>query len=509
MMLLACVAACLLAWWFILRRHSRPTHWLAVALDGFPVLAGFALMLLASARPEVSALVIVALAAGLCLADVTKRDVLHEPVVFSDRSELLEVARHPQLYLTFVAGPALIGAIAAVIVAALGLLVWIEPPLQHRTWIGAADSIASALALGLAAFALPGLIPGAMQRLAGFYTTRFSPSRDPAADSAAFGPLMCLMVHATVAAHERPGLRVAAARRAMPPAPPAGPVMLVQAESFFDPARLDPDLGALMPAYTRLRAAATLHGRLVVPAWGANTVRTEFAVLSGLPEAALGLDSFNPYDAFATAPGPDIPSLARVMREAGRHTVFVHPFDLSFYNRRRVLPRLGFDELIGPDAFAAAPRRGSYTADEALADIASKLIRRHGDQIFIFIATMEAHGPWDGAGHGEVALPPRFHGLPGAAALARWLWHLQGTDRMLGSLAETLRTQQGAPGWLALYGDHQPSMPELFAALDFTSRDTDHLLWSPGLPPSTAELLLGADDLARALLEAMRAPVPA
>ena len=95
------------------------------------------------------------------------------------------------------------------------------------------------------------------------------------------------------------------------PAPPGGPVVLVQAESFFDPARLDPGLGGLLPAYEGLRAAAALRGRLLVPAWGANTVRTEFAVLTGLSEAALGLDRFNPYDAFATASGPALPSLAR------------------------------------------------------------------------------------------------------------------------------------------------------------------------------------------------------
>jgi hypothetical protein len=358
--------------------------------------------------------------------------------------------------------------------------------------VAAVVSAGVALGVAVGAFALPGLIPGALRGLAGFYQRRLRPTREPAADIAALGPLACLMVHATLAAEERPRRRDAAARRCMGGVPPAGPVVVVQAESFFD-----------LPAYERLRDEAVLEGRLLVPAWGANTVRSEFSVLSGLPEAALGLDVFNPYDAFAVAAGPDIPSLARAMRANGRHTVFVHPFDLSFYNRRRVLPRLGFAELVGPEAFGTAPRRGSYVGDEALAEVAGALIRQHGERVFVFIATMEAHGPWEGAGHGEVALPPRFDGLPGATALARWLWHLQGTDRMLGALAATLRAQPGLPGWLALYGDHQPSMPALFAAMGFDSRHTNHLVWStrPGGARVTRDL--AADGLAGALLGAM------
>jgi hypothetical protein len=508
MMLPAGLALALLAWWFVLRRGSIATKPLAVALDALPVLMGFALLLLAIDRPAVSGLVIAVLAAGLFLADLTKRDVLQEPVVFADRSELLEVARHPQLYLPFIAGPALIAGMAAVVLAVLAVLVWLEPPLWDRSWLAAAASVMAALAVALGAFALPGRIPGVLHRLAGFYTARLSPTRDPAADIAALGPLTCLLVHATVAADERPTRRQQAARRAMPPVAPAGPVVLVQAESFFDPARLDPGLRDILPAYERLRATAALQGQLQVPAWGANTVRTEFAVLSGLPEEALGLDCFNPYDAFATAPGPDIPSLARAMRAAGRHTVFVHPFDLKFYNRRRVLPRLGFDELIGPEAFATAPRRGSYVADEALAEVAAAVLRKHGSQVFMFIATMEAHGPWDGDGHHQVPLPQRFHGVPGETALARWLGHLQGTDQMMAALEDMLLCQAGAPGWLALYGDHQPSMPALFDAIGFTGRQTDYLVWHAGQYSPGTTLNLSADALAVRLLEAMRATVP-
>lgn len=507
---------CAAAWLLVLRQGagSRPP-WraaaLAGALDAAPVLIGFALALAATARPLMSGLAVAALAAGLSVADRVKRVVLLEPVVFADRAELLEVVRHPRLYLPF-AGSAVALAAAGLAAAALaGWLAWLEPPLWSRSYLGALASAAASVAAGAACFHAPGLRPEALRRLAGFYAARLSPSRDPAADSAAFGPLACMTVHATLAAAERPGRRAAASRR-QPLAFPdgGGPVVMVQAESFLDPGRLHPGLAGLLPSYAAMAAGARARGRLAVPAWGANTVRSEFAVLTGLAEDDVGLDWFNPYEAFA-AGGPPLPSIARAARLAGYRTVFVHPFDLAFYGRRRVLPLLGFDELVGPRAFAGAARRGPYVADEEVARVAADVLDRCGPRVFVFAATMEAHGPW-GAGSDSVALPADLRDVPGAGQLARWLWHLQGADRMLGVLRDALeaRASHDGPGWLALYGDHQPSLPETFAAAGLDSRDTDYLVWRTGAHARTAPGEdIAAHELGGALVAAMRASVPA
>ena len=78
------------------------------------LLAG-SLVLTATGRPIFTGALLVSLGAGFALADRTKRQVLREPVVFSEMSELPHVFTHPQLYLPF-AGPALVigGAAAAV-----------------------------------------------------------------------------------------------------------------------------------------------------------------------------------------------------------------------------------------------------------------------------------------------------------------------------------------------------------------------------------------------------------
>ncbi len=484
---------------------------LAVALDAAPVLLGFAAVFGATARPLFAGLVIGALAGGLSLADRVKRIVLDEPVVFADRAELLEVVRHPSLYLPF-AGSAwvLAGAAAAIALVAMGLA-WAEPPLWSRSILGA--SVDAVLCAGLAygCFAVPSSWPALLQRLAAFYTRRLTVSRDAAQDAAALGPLACLAIHATTAAAERPARRQTAAATAamLKPFPTgAGPVVLVQAESFFDPARLHPELAGSLPHIDALAASAVQRGCLDVPAWGANTVRTEFAVLTGVTEEVLGLDRFNPYEAFAQTGDPLLPSLIRMARESGYRTVFVHPFDLRFYARSNVMPLLGFDELVGPEAFVAAKRRGDWVSDEAVGEVVATVLRRHGPHVFVFAATMEAHGPWGEPKPGEaVPLPAALRTVPEAGQLAQWLWHLQGTDRMIGFLARTvadIATGAGT-GWLALYGDHQPSLPTTFAATGLADHRSDYVIWSnvPAIDDCRV-VTLPATDLGHALVSCMR-----
>ncbi len=514
--LAAGLALCLATWSLVLRQgvKARPL-WrappLAAALDIAPVLLGFAALLGATARPLLAGLVIAALAGGLSLADRVKRVVLDEPVVFADRAELLEVFRHPSLYLPFAGSAWVLGAVAAGL-AALGLLLaWAEPALWPRSYAFAVAEAAVCAGLAYGCFAGPAATPGLLRWLARLYTTRLSPSRDPARDAAALGPLACLAVHATLAAAERPARRLAAIAEAetLPAFPSStGPIVLVQAESFFDPARLHPALAGLLPHYEALAAAAVQCGRLAVPAWGANTVRTEFAVLTGVGDDALGLDRFNPYEAFAQAKTPPLPSLVRAARASGFRTVFVHPFDLRFYARNRVLPLLGFDEFVGPEAFADAPRRGWWVADEALADQVAAVLQRLGPRVFVFVATMEGHGPWAAAKPGEaVTLPDALRGIPEAGQVAQWLWHLQGTDRMMHRLSEALAAQSkaNATGWLAIYGDHQPSLPGAFAALGCTDQRSDYFIWRTSPPAAAANQDLTAERLGAALASSLAA----
>src|SRR5690349_15564020 len=119
-----------LAAWLIPRRVARAKSAgsLIVLLDLMPVLLAGGLALTATGRPIFTGVLLVSLGAGFALADRTKRQVLREPVVFSEMSELRHVFTHPQLYLPF-AGPALvIGGAAAAAALCIALLSF-EPAL--------------------------------------------------------------------------------------------------------------------------------------------------------------------------------------------------------------------------------------------------------------------------------------------------------------------------------------------------------------------------------------------
>ena len=336
------------------------------------------------------------------------------------------------------------------------------------------------------------------------------PVGDAMRDSAALGPFAMQFAHGLVARAERRERRAATAVAANPEkrAGFAGPsrVVVVQCESFFDPRRLDAGIAPdLLPAFDACRDGSVQWGRLSVPALGANTARTEFAVLTGLTEEQIGFDRFNPYHAFARAP---LPSLARIMRAAGYLTICLHPFDRTFYRRDLVMPNLGFDIFLGEEAFAGAKRNGLYITDAEVARVAVERMAKHRKPVFLFAITMENHGPWHGRAEPDAPdIAPGRASLPDAGALGHFVWGTRGADAMLSILADALATPED-PGILALYGDHPPSFPAAFQALGFADRRTDYFIWHGG-GGAASRRDLAAHELSAAILAALNQCKPA
>lgn len=466
-----------------------------LCLDALAPFAGFALFTLPTARPILAGLAVLCLAAGMGVADRVKRVVLDEPVVFADRAELLEVVRHPRLYLAFV-GVWRMAAGATLCLASVALLVHLEPPLWHMGLVTALLLTMVAAIVGRALFVIPTFTPVAT-RLHARYVA-LAPSREPKLDAARFGLLAACAIQAMIARVERPGLQRAARDRSWPTLPEdAGPIIVVQGESFVDARRLHPDLAGALPEFARLGREGVRHGKLEVPCWGANTIRSELAVLAGLGPEEVGLDRYNPYEHFARV---RLPSLAWSAKAAGYRTICIHPYDADFYARHKVMPLLGFDQFVAIEGFAGAARLGPYVGDAAVAERAAALIAEHGPRLFLFVITMENHGPWD-AKHDGVApwpLPEDWRGLADATAIGRWLRHLHATDAMIPVLREAI----GERGWLLFYGDHQPSLAGAFRAPGTADRRTDYAIWRADAGGGE-EADSSADQLAFALLDAM------
>jgi hypothetical protein len=494
-------AAAMLSAWLIPRHvaGARIMALPAVVFDFLPVAVAAALLLIVSGRPLFSGAVLLALGSGLALADWAKRRALREPVVFSDLSELEHLFTHPHLYLPF-AGPALvIGGALAAMASAIGLLaltpaLW--PPQPGLILV----SIAIVYGAGWALSREP------MLSLAAAGLRRLRPSGEPLADAARFGPYAVLLVYGVIARAERARRR--APFRPLPaPAPrsntAAAPVVLVQCESFFDARRISPQIPkSLLAGFDACVQHGATWGRLGIAAWGANTMRAEFAVLTGIPEERLGYDRFNPYHAFGRVP---IASLASHLRAEGYRTLCLHPFDRRFFRRDLTMPALGFDAFFGRETLGGS-RRPPYQSDPELARQVVRILDAEGPRTFIFVVTMGNHGPWSDDGTPiDPALQRLFDptDFAEAGALLRYLAGLARSDEMLGILLDELGPRRH-DAVLGFYGDHLPSLPLAFDHLGFGDWASDYVLVD-GTASRPLRLDLPAHRLPREILDRLEA----
>lgn len=496
---LAAGAGLVAAAWLIARHiaEARPAIRLALLVDAAPLAAGALLLALAAGRPLFAGTIVLALAAAFALADHTMRETLREPVVFSESVELPQVFTHPHLYLPF-AGPGLVlGGAAAAVALALALLV-LEPPLwMPHPAMALAATVAIAAAGWLAAREpLLGTAAALLRRL--------GPSGEPFADAATLGPFAMLLAHTVIARAERRPRQAAWAPAPVADVPrPAEPtrhpsreqddrtaIVVVQCESFFDARRLSPLIPrGFLAGFDACCAAASRYGRLEVPGWGANTMRAEFAVLTGIPEAELGYDRFNPYYALARVP---IESQVWRLRRAGYRTICLHPFDRRFFRRDLAMPALGFEEFRGRETLGGG-RVPPYCPDPDLARHILRTLDSEGQRSFVFAITMGNHGPWLPAGPPlDPAVARLFDpaDIPGGAGLLRYLDGLRRSDEMLQILLEGLDglERRGRPTMLAFYGDHLPSLSAAFAHFGFDEGSSDYVMWAGGGAPQREDL---------------------
>ncbi len=483
--------------WLMPRRVAGARLGPALPLDAAPFVVGAVLLTAMSGRPLFAGVVVFALGAGFTLADRTTRATLREPIVFQATSEFLQVFSHPQLYLPF-AGPALVlGGAAAAALAAAALLVF-APPVWTPVPLRGVGAVA-AIAFAVWAIGRPPLLNGFA-----FLCRRLGPSGDPSADAANLGPFAMLLVHCALAKSERPA-RQGALRPSL--APPvvrgvgdrAAPLVVVQCESFFDARRLSPLLPPdLLPGFAECCGAAAMCGRLEVPGWGANTMRSEFAVLTGIAETELGYDRFNPYYALARVP---IASHVWRLRQAGYRTICLHPFARRFFRRDLVMPALGFEQFLGCEVLGGS-KVPPYQSDPELARHVLRVLDVEGPQTLIFVITMGNHGPWlDRGGPIDRIVAGCFEpeSVPQGAELLRYLDGLRRSDEMLQALMGGLAERH--PGArLMFYGDHLPSLPRAFDYFGFTEPHSDYAIW-PGRDRGPAQTDLPAHRIGGAFVD--------
>ncbi|AOK28851.1 MULTISPECIES: LTA synthase family protein [Burkholderia] len=456
-------------------------HVLAVAFFGVCVFA-------VTARAWFSTFVALALVGLLAAVSNAKYESLREPFVFTDLSLFSQLFAHPRLYLPFL-GAGKIAAIAVgVALLAAGCIA--EPPVAARSFAGVLAALAACLACGvvLAKRLTLTLDANVDQRRHGFLATFIA-------------YLLNGLRPATLRAFER-----AAALSPFADGQAAGypDVIVIQSESFFDARRV---IAGIEPSiFTHFDAAqreSHYYGELTVPAWGANTMRSEFAMLTGLASERLGYARFYPYAFVRRA----CASLAGWFQRSGYRTLAMHPYYADFFGRDRVFPLMHFERFVDIRHFEDAPRAGPYIADRALADaLIAELDAPRDKPLFAFAMTMENHGPL----HLEPVEPGesgRYHTLGDGLAwrdLTVYLRHAANADAMIGRLLDHVRARR-RDTVVCFYGDHVPALPHIFDKLTIAPERSDYFIWRNFGTPAACRRNARVEELGSMLLQMIEA----
>jgi hypothetical protein len=443
-------------------------------------------MLAATGRLMFSVGVTALLVGVLAVVSNAKYESLREPFVFTDLSLFSQLFSHPRLYLPFLTPDKVVAlALGAVSFVAAWLA---EAPLAPRPY-------ASAL-----------LLSGVCLIACRVLGARLPLSLSPIDDQRRHGFLAVFVAYLVNGLHP-------ATARTLQRELDAGPfasarvaskrpdVILIQSESFFDARTLHPSIRAtLLAHFDRACKEAVLHGELDVPAWGANTMRTEFALLSGLDRTRLGYARFYPYAFLRRASA----SLVSWFTRSGYRTLAIHPYHADFFGRDRAYRHLGFNRFIDIEAFADSPRAGAYVSDEAVTDAIIGALGESSTPAFIFAVTMENHGPL----HLETVAPGEgeaFHGLGDGShshELTAYLRHLVHADAMIGRLLAYLSARQ-RDTVVCFYGDHVPAMSRVYQYLGREPKKSQFLIWRNFGATSGETRNLRADELGLALIDVM------
>ncbi|WP_322995276.1 LTA synthase family protein [Castellaniella sp.] len=461
-------------------------------------------------RPWFALAVVSAVWLVLVQVNNAKYKSLREPFVFHDYEYFTDAIRHPRLYIPFLGWPKFFGAAAGVLAAvAIGLMV--EPVSDQRwAWDGQLGGVvllllgsAGALAWGARHLPTVSFRPVEDLQSLGFIASLWGYARaaaqvpgvqSPFADVSSAGDWSSQMQAEPQLAHQHQQLHVLSGAKSVRQLPH---LLAVQSESFFDPRLLYAGIRPeALAGFDQLQAEGVLRGTLGVPAWGANTIRTEFAFLTGIAAQLLGVHQFNPYRVVASRWQPA--SLASWLRAQGYRTVCVHPYPVGFYQRKRVYPRLGFDEFLDIRAFAGRQHEGPYMDDAAVAEKISAVLLSANQPTFVFAITMENHGPL----HLESVRPDEdqaFYTQPPSTDcddLTIYLRHLHHADAMVTQLRSTLLSL-GSRASLCWYGDHVPIMPNVYRRYGLPSGRVPYVCWNNWPSAYAPPIDLCVEDLSR------------
>ncbi|MGB1009157.1 MAG: LTA synthase family protein [Thiolinea sp.] len=471
----------------------------------------FVFYLLLTQRPILASILTLALAGILLVINQAKHHALQEPFVFSDIFLYVQVVKHPRLFLPFLNIPLTVIAIISSITFILLAIYW-EPPISKNVDFYLSITLAIAFSVII------------VIHICKTINLTFDPHNDTknlgffnnlaiyAIQSNTSDQLLSLQAAIKQASPFAERQQQPSSKR--PSVHQMADLIVIQSESFFDPRALCKTINpTVLNQFDTACAESIQYGSLEVPAWGANTLRSEFAFLSGVNNQSLKHYRFNPYQYLKKE---KTPTIASHLKSLGYRCIAIHPHHSSFFCRDKAFPLFGFDEFIDIDDFDTNQTYGPYISDQAVQEKISEILANHNtDQpLFIFAITMENHGPLHLEKTTQEDVQKLYTGETPEKHndLTVYLRHLSNADTMLGMLKEQLKKRE-RHSVLGFYGDHVPSMPDIYKELGTNGGETSYFYWSnmkgvPEFQQHKQNVPLSIEQLAPRLVNFCTKPKP-
>lgn len=174
-------------------------------------------------------------------------------------------------------------------------------------------------------------------------------------------------------------------------------IIVIMNEAFSDPAVLggfetNEDYMPFVHSMLNGEVANTASGWLNVSVLGGNTANTEFEFLTGNTMAFLPQGSV-PYQQYLKE---EQPSLASHLKSLGYRTIAMHPYNSTGWDRNKVYPLLGFDEMYFIRDYSNPEKIRKYVSDRACYDKIIELYeaKSKNEPFFIFNVTMQNHSSY-------------------------------------------------------------------------------------------------------------------
>ena len=224
--------------------------------------------------------------------------------------------------------------------------------------------------------------------------------------------------------------------------------------------------------FTRSLADQAIHGFALASTIGGGTARSEWEFLTGNSMAFMP-EGGSPYSQFMNG---TCNSAVRAFKNAGYHTIAMHPYRAAGWHRSTVYPKLGFDDIYFINDLEWDGYVRGYVSDSAFVHQLINLYenRPQDKPLFFFGVTMQDHGGYEDE---DFVADVHIEGMEGEyPSVEQFLSLARLTDDAIREMIEYFSAAEEKVE-IVFFGDHQPKVPNEFPeALGGTDRNLRYLV---------------------------------